>query len=330
MTFDFQQLPHRVSPPLWLLALVLLLVVAAVDRPVLNRRSNHTNQMARTFPDALGHTHDETDEIARVIWQRKGALVCSINFSPDDAFVVATTWANADTQSNSQIVVIETTSGREVCSLDSDRGTAICFTPTGDAVAVLSRGSVSLYDARTGTKVIGVNPAIRDVKFEAIESVGFSPDGRFLIGADRLPNRSERFRAWDLGTGETVAVPEGEFHWAGRGLSPNGRLFEEGGWPGPTPRVFDCRTGERITYCFREKWPVAAAFTPDSQRLVTIHKDGALVVWELRETGNENARQLLSEAGFEGCTALAIAWRGNHVAVGLNDGSIALRKITLP
>ena len=88
-------------------------------------------------------------------------------------------------------------------------------------------------------------------------------------------------------------------------------MFAAGGWPGPTPRIYETDRTGRITYCYRDMRPFAALFTPDSRNLVTIHRDGLLVVWEIKPTDNDNARQLASVSGFGDCHALAISHAGS-------------------
>ena len=101
-------------------------------------------------------------------------------------------------------------------------------------------------------------------------------------------------------------------------------MFAAGGWPGPTPRIYETDRTGRITYCYRDMRPFAALFTPDSRNLVTIHRDGLLVVWEIKPTDNDNARQLASVSGFGDCHALAISHARKSLATAEGSGTIRI------
>ena len=103
-------------------------------------------------------------------------------------------------------------------------------------------------------------------------------------------------------------------------------MFAAGGWPGPTPRIFKTDRTARITYCYRDVRPFAALFTPDSRNLVTIHRDGLLVVWEIKPTDNDNARQLATASGFGDCDALAISHDRRWLATADSSGTIGIGK----
>jgi WD40 repeat protein len=319
---------NRVSPPLWILPVIASLVVISLVWPVTPRRPQRVDQAAASFESAASPRADANEDPRRAIWKSDGATVEAVCFSPDDMVMVVTT-RNASDAQNQQYLVIEAAEGREVCRLDARHGWPYCFTPSGDTVAVVWRGTISLYDARTGDKRVEINPVAPGAVFEPIQAFAFSPDGRIVIGADRQVSR-ESLRAWDATTAESLRYQEGQYCWVGGGLAPDGRFFFEGGHTGPTPRIFKSGSRNRLTYCFRDEWSIAALFTPDSRNLVTLHEDGVLVVWELRETGNENARQLLVMPGYKGATSFNIAHSGNMLAVVMDDGSVSLTMIALP
>lgn len=174
---------------------------------------------------------------------------------------------------------------------------ALAFNPTGDRLAVSSRGrTITLHDLRTPRKPDAIasspNPppgnVIRLPRREFRPMV-FSPDGQTLVAADVLQSR---LRAWDLaqaGTPQT-ALPLGPSQWiAGLAFSPNGdalaccsdagdlRIWQTVGW--------------RDTYLSRGI--TALDFAPDSRTLALGEANGGI---RLLDVGTWAQRERLAVA----------------------------------
>lgn len=257
----------------------------------------------------------------RFLWQGGEGIITELQFSPDDAHLVVSLAPQAD-KPQRQIVVLRLSNAAEEFRFQSLFPSSICFSPDGLRLAVLAADMLTIHD--TGNKEIMTRIDRKSFDSE-IRSLGFTADGSVLVGAaEDLDPETDRI-AWDATTGETVEIPTDSITWHGRALSQDGRMFFTGGWPGPTPRIIKTDRTERITFCFRDEWPIAAAFTPDSENLVSIHRDGLLVVWEIKPTGNNNARQLGSQAGFDDCRAFAVSHDREWIATSAKDCSIRIR-----
>ncbi|MBL8820738.1 MAG: WD40 repeat domain-containing protein [Planctomyces sp.] len=190
-------------------------------------------------------------------------------------------------------------------------------------MAVLAADELTIHDTGKHNLIVRIDRKSFDSE---IQSLGFTADGSILIGATGYLDPEKKQVAWSTTTGETVDIPKTSITWHGHGLSQDGVMFFSGGWPGPTPRIYKTGSADRITFCFREEWPIAAAFTPDSKNLVTIHEDGLLVVWEIKPTGNDNAKQLVSQEGFDDAGPFAVSNDRKRLATAKKDGSIQIRE----
>lgn len=278
------------------------------------------------------------------IWQSRtpGEYVAAIVFNPAGTRLAVVLRRKGSPES--RVAVLDVRGGRVLLDIDvPGKWPTVCFAPDGANLAVLqidggaSAGTVTLHDIESGRRRVVIDPV--DPRSGTL---AFSADGQTLVTAPfaltvRISFRDgppqlgiELLRAWRIATGEQVPHQRGRGdRWAGPtqwgALSLDGSIVAEGGWPGPTPRVYDRWGGERITYCFRSEWPVCYTFTPDN-RLASIHEDGLFVLWEIRPTGNANAKQLLTRSGFNGTTALAFSDDGQILATGHADGSVKLRR----
>ena len=118
-------------------------------------------------------------------------------------------------------------------------------------------------------------------------------------------------------------------NWSEQGMALDRSMWVSGGWPGPTPRVFDCKDGHRMTFCFRHPYHKFCSFTRDSKHLLTLHQDGAIFLWELRNTDNENATILQSElsTGLETSLAFTLLHQSDRLAYIDSQRRIRFRKL---
>lgn len=249
-------------------------------------------------------------------WRCPTGEVVYLKFSPDDRYVAAlvrrpndrVTYELLVTDTRTQAVLLEIV----------DRGpTHLCFSQSADRLAVMWYGKISVYDIPSGKSTLEVPCRTQS---RALRAIGLSPDGEQLVMRSMMDlERPVNEVAWDIEAGTSTPKYREPTLWDGLGngilLSPDGSTFTSGGWPGPTPRVRRLDDADFYTYCYYFPWPVFRGFTPDSRNLITVHQDGALFLWELRNTG-ENARILKSEAhtGLETAKTWALLSSSERIA----------------
>lgn len=254
-------------------------------------------------------------------WHGGDGTITDLIFSPDDAHLVVSL-APKDERVKRHIIVLRFADAKETYRFESLWPTSICFSPDGSRLATLAADELTIHDSSKKEIIVRID---RETFGSEIESLGFTADGAVLVGAPEYLDPKNKQVAWNPKTGENVGIPAASIRWDGNGLSQDGSMFFAGGW-GPTPRIYKTDRTDRITFCFRRERPIAAAFTPDSKNLVTIHDDGLLVVWELKPTGNDNAKQLVSQNGFDGCRAFAVSHDQKRIATAEKDGAIRIRE----
>jgi WD40 repeat protein len=254
-------------------------------------------------------------------WHGGDGTITDLMFSPDDSYLVVSLAPKGE-KVQRHIIVLRFADARETYRFESLWPTSICFSPDGSRLATLAADELTIHDLGKKEIMVCID---RETFGSDIQSLGFSADGAVLVGAAEYLDLKEKQVAWNPTTGEKVGIPAASIIWHGDGLSKDGSMFFGGGWPGPTPRIYKTDRTDRITYCYRRERPIAAAFTPDSKNFVTIHDDGLLVVWEIEPTGNDNAKQLMSRSGFDGCRTFAVSNDQKRIATAEKDGSIQIR-----
>ena len=141
------------------------------------------------------------------------------------------------------------------------------------------RGDVAkLWDLATGR-------ALRDFRGHrsTIESVAFSPDGKFLVTGG---SNDKTARLWDVSTGRQLRVfnaPDGVDSVA---VTSDGKSLVTGG-EGGTARLWDLSTGQELrAFSGHTKYISSIAVTPDGKYLVTAGGDDTVRLWDLA-TGKE-------------------------------------------
>jgi WD40 repeat protein len=261
---------------------------------------------------------------------RKSGEVTSAAFSPDGTLLVTTRFDgslqiwDADTGKSAVVLrgqkqrlhsVAFSPDSRSLVTTSAD-GSAIVWTlRSGKAIARVRRGKAQLTEAtfsRDGTSVVGLSNGVAHVQQltgygsptplrgerESVNSVAYSPDGRFIAAAYRDGVRvwkvtggkplflrarrgvyalafspDSRFLVTGGGAGNTLIWRVGTWRAAGlpgRGtvygvaFSPDGRLVGAGGFDGV--RVWDARTGRTVLRLGRRA-AYDLAFSPDGRRI---------------------------------------------------------------
>ncbi len=302
----------------------------------------------------------------RTRWQ----AVCALAFSPDGKFLAAELyegdsfnedfhWCIGDLGQTVELFDSDTGSRGEIVYQTLHRGTwgglpstplgqSICFSPSGETLAVGSwDGTVRLWDARAKkpTDTLRVN-------FAHVTSVAFSPDGRTLAGCFRshctlwdaapygegrrmdtassitsiafrprsdtiiLGNEPGGAECWDVSRGERVStVPGEEYRVCSLQLSPDGHGLAMGGEK--SVMVWDFRRGKE-RFEADEPWVVGVTFSPDGKTLATTGKNG------LRFRDAETGEPVHAPVPSVACRSLAYSPDGRLLATGDWDGKVAV------
>ena len=162
---------------------------------------------------------------------------------------------------------------------------SVSFSPDG---RILAGGTfdLHLWHARTGEH-------LRTLDAEIIQSLSFSPDGQTLASAER-GRREEIIRLLDVNTGEHLRTLKGHTDTIRSvSFSPNGRTLASGSSDG-TVRLWDARTGGRLTLTGHTDDVNSVSFSPDGQTLASGSDDGTVRLWDARTGAHlDTIRRLL-------------------------------------
>ncbi len=175
------------------------------------------------------------------------------------------------------------------------------FSPDGARIATSSKGSVKIWDAKSGAEILALKghvydvdsvtksgaqyPVLKGYKYE-VNAIAFSPDGSRIITA----GSDETARVWDAKTGAELLMLQ---YYNNRSLrsasfSPDGsRIVTSHGER--TAKVWDAKTGAELLTLNGHRhgeflW--SASFSPDGTRIVTASDDATAKVWDAK-TGTE-------------------------------------------
>ncbi|WP_206036406.1 WD40 repeat domain-containing protein, partial [Crateriforma spongiae] len=234
-------------------------------------------------------------------WSDSKSAIYQLTFSPnDDLFAVLTEPLSED--ENVRLRVVDRKLGRTIVDTNGMAICSPCFDKRSKLFAVFIGTSLVVYDLNTGETVLKIDRM--DIFDGKTAAMGFSRDGDILIldklsafGFEETP--PDRL-AIAIASGERINTSETPAIWYGKNLAPDGTKWFGGGWPGPTPRVFH-RNGNYIGFCYREPNISRAWFSRDSNSLLTLHSDGALVKWNLN---SENDSDELNPVSIADCPDL--------------------------
>jgi WD40 repeat protein len=239
-----------------------------------------------------------TGELLRVL--EHPAAVAEAAFDRDGRLI-----ATADV--NGRVRIWSTASGKPVrtfrAGLPFSWGPTIAF-GTGDRLAVALDQRLSLWDARSGTRI-----ATFPESPEGIVSLAFSPSGRSIVAGStdgsallwRVRTRSLEGRLSHGGAVTSVA------------FSDDGRSLLTAG-PGTIARVWQVKSRTQIAALPHPDSVVAAAIGR-GREVATVTLDGSLRVWQLGvedvqaiKVGSTGVRRVALSA--DGTTALAVSGNG--------------------
>ena len=254
-------------------------------------------------------------------WSCATGQVQWMKLSPDDRTAAFIVRRPTDLSVLRQLMVVDADNWAVLVEDEGLYPTNICFSSTGDRLAVMWNRVIAVYDLNTMEDIRRI-PV--DDEFSLMNgAIGFSPSGEQIVVLRHQVREVVEERAWELSTGELTTDYQRPTVWDGIGLSPDGTTFRTGGWPGPTPRVSRLDDPEFRTYCFYFPYHLYCTFTADSRSLLTVHPDGMVNLWELQNTGT-NARVLKFEAntGLEAFTLLSLTSTSERLVYLDADGKI--------
>jgi WD40 repeat protein/Leucine-rich repeat (LRR) protein len=191
------------------------------------------------------------------------------------------------------------------------------ISPDGRTLAALGHYDrmVQLYDTRTGKPRFADPGHTREV-----DSVAFSPDGRWLASG----SRDHTIRVWDLATGKprhTLTKHTGPV--GSVAFSLEGKLLASGSEDG-TIALWDPLTGTRVHALNGHCRDSSVRFSPDGKLVAGGTADGGVRMWFTRN--GEEARLLprLHE-GLVRC--LSFSADGRRLATGGDDGRLVITEV---
>jgi WD40 repeat protein len=208
-------------------------------------------------------------------------------FSPDGAMVA--------TAAGYTVAVRNTGSAAPLRHFFSRHGyfKAVAFSPDGRTVAAATtRGSVMLWDVRTGRRIAEVDPATGPVN-----AVAFSPDGQTLATA----GDDGDITFWSpAGLRRRVTLPGPVGSVQALAFSPDGKILASAGHNG-TIMLWDTASLALTATLTSNDGPVnALAFAPGGRSLISGDNRNRIVVWDLSPAGmaRQACRMLAGDPGL--------------------------------
>jgi WD40 repeat protein/serine/threonine protein kinase len=118
---------------------------------------------------------------------------------------------------------------------------------------------------------------------QAIWSLTFSPDGKWLVTAGGKFGKPGQFQIWDVAAGKAVVTRRSAPGVRCVAYSPNGQLFATGHWEGDI-KLRDPLTGrEQATLSGHASGVNGLAFSADGDLLASVGLDRTLRIWNVAE-----------------------------------------------
>jgi WD40 repeat protein len=225
----------------------------------------------------------------------QGSVVANLAFSPDGKSLATTSY------SNNNIKVWNAESGKETATLfgfyksvdtvintgsnawsvKKNRGNScVVYSPNGKLLATAALDTTArIWDLETKRPVFSLKGDM-----SRINSVAFSPDGKFLATESSIGNRIRAAKIWNLDTRKVIMTLKGHadpiksLHF-----SPNGKMLVTAS-DDRTAKIWNVVTGKEIVTLSLHEWQVGSAtFSPDGKRLATT--SGITKIWDLSPDG---------------------------------------------
>lgn len=201
----------------------------------------------------------------------------------------------------------------------------VAFAPDGSILAVGVSNVIRLRDAQTLADFSPPRALLGHTG--KLFTLAFSPDGKLLASGAIDENT---VRLWDAATGAQVRTLSGHNDWIRIvAFSPDGKTLASGSFD-TSIKLWDVASGQLIrTLQGHSGFISTVAFSPDGKFLASSASDGTVQMWDLlsgaRRDGFSFATTPNPATGKPlWTTGLAFSPDGKTLAVGMEDGSIAL------
>jgi WD40 repeat protein len=239
--------------------------------------------------------------------------VWSISFSPDGKLL-------ASGGNDGLLVLWDTASGRKVNDLagHSPAWSSVAFSPDGRTVAAGGKdGTINRWDAATGKPQ---DPWRWHV--EEVRPVAYSPDGRLLASG----GKDGTVGVLDAVTGQRRHVCRRSTCLTHLSFSPDGGVLawvDEG--TSATLHLWDLEAEKVRALIGHTDRILGLAFHPGAGVVATASADDTVRLWDATPPGQE--ARLIDFRGIGKPCCVAFSPEGRHLAVGLDNGSIALVRV---
>jgi WD40 repeat protein len=195
---------------------------------------------------------------------------------------------------------------------------ALDFSPDGSLLAIAGFHEVLLFKADGSERVarlIGLS--------ERIQSVRFSPDGKFLAAVGGLPARTGEVQIWELEKNTlALSVPVTYDTLNGVSWSPDGTKVSFGCGDN-TIRAIDVKKGDQVLYNLSHSdWSLGTVFSHDGSHLASVGRDGAVKLIEMAtQRLVDNITSITPGALKGGITTVARHPQRDEIVYGGADGT---------
>ncbi len=246
---------------------------------------------------------------------RHKTSVWSVAFSPD-ATLLATSGSL-----DGLLILWDVKSGRMIRELPghSRKSPRVAFSPDGALLAAGGEdGTVNVWDVQTGK---------REEPFRwndgPVRSLAFSPDGRLLASGDRgtvqVIDRAARRRLH--------AFP-GKSLFTNVAFSFDGALLAAtSNAPDARLRLWDVATGrEHESLTGHTDHILGLSLHPGGRLAATSSSDGRVILWDVIPPGRQE--RTIDFQAWDGARCVAFTPEGRYLAVGLQNGTVAITRVT--
>jgi WD40 repeat protein len=241
--------------------------------------------------------------------------VCSLAFSADGSRLVTSGI------SDGLFLLWDPASGRKVHDLVGPQGhwTRVAISPDGATVAVGGvDGSVNFWDARTAER-----KEPRRWNATAVRTVAFSPDGQLLASGDK----GATVQVFEAATGRWRHAFQTGSPINNVAFSPNGQTLAAAcDAPGASVHLWDLETTAERVLTGHANHILGLSFDPAGGRVATASWDGTVRLWDLTKPGQEARVFDFRDQGQ--AHGVAFSPEGRYLAVGLQDGTVAILRVT--